>query len=224
MYFRMPVSSAVLNLTHSEFGEPVCLSSSDSLLWKSVMWSFRPSQFAFLYSTILRGFWWGLSGDSRLSTDTMSWSDRPGMMVARFTSVLLLVRKRSRVFLSLAFSLMTFQDLVRRGSRWSHYALRGGGILASVSCLPNQSHGSWRPRWPKHVIWCGFLCGAPMSAADLCCQGHWHRVGRNQPCRGFPPRICPVWPIHVHILFLGHPILCCGYRFVLLETLRLPAC
>ena len=116
------------------------------------------------------------------------------------------------------------QDLVRQGNRWSHCALRGGDILVSVSCLPNQSQGSWSPRWSKHVIWCDFLCGAPMSAAGLYRQGHWHLVGRNQPQRGISPRICPVWPIHIHILFLGHPVVCCGYRFVPLETLRLPAC
>ena len=151
------------------------------------MWSFRPSQFAFLYSGILRGFWGGLSGDSWLSTDTASWSDRPGMMVARLTSVLLLVRKRSRVFCLSYFPWWFGQDLVCQGNRWSHCALRGGDILVSVSCLPNQSQGSWGPRWSKQVIWCDFLCGAPMSAAGLCCQGHWHLVGRNQPHRGFLP-------------------------------------
>ena len=139
MYFPMPVLSTVMNLTHSEFGEPVYLSSSDSLLWKSVMWTFRPFQFAFLYSGILRGFWgaWvGIVGSPLtlrhdLTGRVWRWPSLP---------VCCCGWGRGRECYCLSYFPWWFgQDLVRRGNRWSHCVLRGGGILVSVSCLPNQS-------------------------------------------------------------------------------------
>ena len=98
MNLSIPCSSLVANLSHILRTLVVARSDCVSSEWRSLLDFLSWSQSAILYNKIVSGTCFDSSGFAFTLANTISWSERPGMIDTLSTRVGFVVKNKSRMF------------------------------------------------------------------------------------------------------------------------------